>query len=214
MVLATLCAAPGVLWVVLVGGSGIDFGLVLGALAAAAPLLARDVATFRTACLTMSCAVLGIAVLGFLFGLFVLLPAGLVLLTAASRARPEPRPGPLALGVLVSTVTLGLAGWLIGEAWVAPLFRGPDAYLATVQEGSPLLPTGHTHAISYDAQDLGHGATHVFLLETGGVPGAGLTVVFDPRTSAADRAELRRTIAELPGVTNVRLCRPAASNCR
>lgn len=214
-VLAVVCAAPALAWVVVVGGSFIDGPLVLGSLATAVPLFTRDAATFRTACLATGWAVLVLSALGFLFGLFALTPAGIVLLTAGSRSHPGPRRLPLLVGGLVSATALGLAGWVIGQSWVAPYFREPDAYLATVREGSPLLGLGPRPAeIRGDGSGLGHGATDVSLAETGGVPGGRLIVVFDPRTPAADLAVLRQRIVGLPGVGDVRLCDPPTHNCR
>ncbi|GAA1406769.1 hypothetical protein GCM10009639_54950 [Kitasatospora putterlickiae] len=210
-VAATLCGAPAVLWVVLVGGSLIDGPLVLGSLGAAAPLLARDATAFRTACLVFGWGLLAVSVLGALIGLFVLAPAGVVLLTAASRARPEPRCLPLLLGTLVATATLGFAGWRFGTTSIAPYFQEPDAFVATVQKDSPLLRTGPHPELLWDGSGLGHGATLVSMRETDSVR---LVVVFDTRTSDADLAVLRRLLADLPGVATVRLCDPPAGNCR
>ncbi|MEV7941925.1 hypothetical protein AB0O82_38145 [Kitasatospora sp. NPDC088264] len=210
-VAAALCAAPAVVWVILVGGSLIDGPLVLGSLAAAAPLFARDAVNFRTACLVFGWGLLAVSALGTPFGLFVLAPAGVVLLTAASRARPEPRRLPLLLGALVATATLGFAGWAAGTIWIAPYFQEPDAFVATVQKDSPLLGTGPRPELLYDGSGLGHGATHVSVLEADAVR---LVVVFDPRTPDAGLAVLRRLLADLPGVADVRLCDPPAGNCR
>ncbi|MFB7618069.1 hypothetical protein [Kitasatospora sp. NPDC056181] len=210
-VAAALCAAPAVAWVVLVGGSLIDGPLVLGSLAATAPLFARDAAGFRRVCLATGWGLLAVSVLGFLFALFVLAPAGVVLLAAASRSRPEPRRLPLLIGALTASVTLGFAGWAAGAVWIAPYFQEPDAFVAAVRPDSPLLRSGHHPELLYDGSGLGHGATLVSLVDG---DTARLVVVFDPRTTGADLAVLRRMLAGLPGVTDVRLCDPPAGNCR
>nr|BEK71090.1 hypothetical protein KPHV_83170 [Kitasatospora purpeofusca] len=119
-VAAALCAAPvlvlGVLWVKTLVG----LPLILLSLAAAAPLLSQDCTDFRPACLVFGWGLLAVSVLGAVLGLFVLAPSGIVLLTAASRARPEPRRLPLLIGALVATATLGFIGWAVGTVWIAP----------------------------------------------------------------------------------------------
>ncbi|WP_435652062.1 hypothetical protein [Kitasatospora purpeofusca] len=185
--------------------------LILGSLAAAVPLLARDCTDFRPACLVFGCGLLGFSLLGLPFGMLMLAPAGIVLLTAASCTRPEPGRLPLLVGTLVSATTLGFTGWTIGIPWIAAYFQEPDAFVATVRTDSPLRGTGPHPELLYNGSGLGHGATRVFMLESDTV---GLFVVFDPRTPDADLAVLRRLITDLPGVTDVRLCDPPAGNCR
>ncbi|MDY0816236.1 hypothetical protein [Kitasatospora purpeofusca] len=182
--------------------------LILGSLAAAVPLLARDCTDFRPACLVFGCGLLALPVFSILFGPFTLtlVPAGIVLLIAASYTRPEPGRLPLLIGTLVSAATLGYAGWTIGIPWIAPYFQEPDAFVATVQMDTPLP------GIGYDGSGLGHGATRVFTLAS--ATERRVVVVFDPRAPDADLAVLRRLITDLPGVTDVRLCDPPAGNCR
>ncbi|WP_380283971.1 hypothetical protein [Kitasatospora purpeofusca] len=217
-VLAVLCAAPAVFWVAAVGGSVIDGGLVVGALVAAAPLLARKAADFRVYCLVAGWVLLAFSVLGFLSGLFVLAPAGVILLAAGSRARPGSHRLAVLAGGTVSVVTLGLAGWAIGQTWISPHFQDPDAYVATVREDSPLLSA--TYSLSTvlrgaaDSPALGDSVTDISLSRNGGTPGARLIVVFDPRTPATTLADLRQKIAGLPGVEDVGLCDPPTGNCR
>ncbi|MEV7188240.1 hypothetical protein [Kitasatospora sp. NPDC093102] len=214
-VLAMLCTAPALAWAAGGDKSFIGDPLVFGSLVTTAPLFTRDADTFRTACRLTGWGVLAFSALGFLSGLFLLTPAGIVFLAAGSRSRPEPRRLPLLVGGLVTAATLGFAGWMIGEIWIAPYFQEPDAFLATIQEGSPLLSVGQRPAgILSDGSGLGHGATDVGLKESDGIPGARLVVVFDPHTPAADLAVLRQRIADLPGVRDVRLCNPPARNCR
>ncbi|MFD7416553.1 hypothetical protein ACFVZ3_31250 [Kitasatospora purpeofusca] len=191
----------------------IGMPLILGSLAAAVPLLARDCTDFRPACLVFGCGLLALPFLSVLFGIFtlVLAPAGIVLLTAASCTRPEPGRLPLLIGTLVSATTLGFAGWTIGIPWIAPYFQEPDAFVATVRADSPLRGTGPHPELLHDGSGLGHGATRVFRRESDTVR---LLVVFDPRTPDADLAVLRRLITDLPGVTDVRLCDPPTGNCR
>ncbi|MER7585647.1 hypothetical protein [Kitasatospora sp. NPDC097691] len=215
VVLAIPCAAPAMGWLVFSHGTVIDGPLMLGPLMTAAPQFARAADDFRTACLVNGWGLLGIGGIGFIFGLFVLMPAGIVLLAAASPTRPRPRRFPVLVGGVVSAVTLGLAGWVLGPVWIGPYFQEPDAFLATVHEDSPLLGVGlRPTTLRVNATDLGHGATLVSLGETGGVPGGRLTVVFAPGAPTADLAVLRQRIAGLPGVSDARLCSPPAHNCR
>ncbi|MFI9787468.1 hypothetical protein ACIHEI_28775 [Kitasatospora sp. NPDC051984] len=205
--LAVLCAAPAVFWIVVyVPGAPFDGMVGLGAAATTAPLFTRDAAAFRTSCLITGWALFAVSVLGFLFALFVLMPASFVLLIAASQARPRPPRLPMTYGIVVSAATLGFAGWALGT----PFFLEPDVLLATVQEGSPLLKRGHSTPVP---SDFGHGAVSVYLTETGGAPGGTLHVRFAPRTPAADLAELRRAVAGLPGVSNLRICNQQDPTC-
>ncbi|MFE6750792.1 hypothetical protein ACFVGM_33410 [Kitasatospora purpeofusca] len=118
---AALCAAPAMFWGVQAFDSLIGMPLILGSLSAAVPLLARDSTDFRPACLVFGCGLLALPLLGVLFGMvtLMLVPAGIVLLAAASCTRPEPGRLPLLIGTLVSAVTLGFAGWTIGIPWIA-----------------------------------------------------------------------------------------------
>ncbi len=209
-VAAALCAAPAVIWGVQSFETVFGMPMILGSLAAAVPLLARDSADFRPACLVFGCGLLALSVLSLPLRMFTLAPAGIVLLTAASCTRPEPGRLPLLIGTLVSATTLGFAGWTIGIPWIAPYFQEPDAFVA-VRTDSPLRGTGPHPELLHDGSGLGHGATRVFSLESDTVR---LLVVFDPRTPDADLAVLRRLITDLPGVTDVRLCDPPAGNCR
>ncbi|MER7708642.1 hypothetical protein ABTX81_37905 [Kitasatospora sp. NPDC097605] len=217
-VLAVLCAAPAVFWVVDVGGSVIDGGLVVGALVAAAPLLARKAADFQVYCLVAGWALLAFSTLGFFTGLFVLAPAGVVLLAAGRRARPGSHRLAALAGGTVSAVTLGLAGWAIGQIWISPYFQDPDAYLATVREDSPLLSATYSVPTALqgagDNPVLGHSVSDLSPSGNGGMPAARLVVVFDPRAPAAALADLRQKIADLPGIEDVRLCDPPTGNCR
>ncbi|MCG6495227.1 hypothetical protein [Kitasatospora sp. A2-31] len=113
--LATLCAAPTLAWVAVGGGTFIDGPLVLGSLATPAPLFARDADNFRTACRIVGCGVLAGSAVGLLFGMFMLVPAGVVLLAAASRSRPGSPRLPMPAGAVVLLVTLVLAGWAFGR---------------------------------------------------------------------------------------------------
>ncbi|MEV6971996.1 hypothetical protein [Kitasatospora sp. NPDC093806] len=210
-VAAALCAAPALVLGVLFVESLIGIPLILGSLAAAAPLLSQDCTDFRPACLVFGWGLLAVSVLGAPLGLIVLTPASVVLLTAASRARPEPRRLPLLLGALVATATLGSVAWAVGVTWIAPYFREPDAFVATLRKDSPLLGAGPHPELLLDGSGFGHGATRVSMPEADRVR---LVVAFDPRTPDADLAVLRRLITDLPGVTDVRLCDPPAGNCR
>ncbi|MGW3181683.1 hypothetical protein ACWDD9_20650 [Kitasatospora sp. NPDC001119] len=214
VVLAMLCTAPALVWAAASGGTFLDGPLMLGSLVTPVPLLARSADNFRAACRVTGWGVLALSAVGFLFGLFVLAPVGIVLLAAASRSCPGSRRLPLLVGTLVPVVTLGLAGWVFGPLLIGPYFREPDAFLATVREGSSLLGPSLPAELLVDGSGLGHGATSVSVGQTGGVPGGTLTVVFAPRTPAADLAVLRQRIAGLPGVGDVRLCNPPAHNCR
>ncbi|MFD4907308.1 hypothetical protein [Kitasatospora purpeofusca] len=208
---AALCAAPAMIWGVHYFETFIGIPLILGSLAAAVPLLARDCTDFRPACLVFGCGLLALSIPLFLYRMFMLAPAGIVLLAAASCTRPEPGRLPLLIGTLVSAINLAFAGWAIGIHWIAPYFQEPDAFVATVQTDSPLRGIGPHPELLHDGSGLGHGATRVFTRESDTV---GLFVVFDPRTPVADLAVLRRLITDLPGVTDVRLCDPPAGNCR
>ncbi|MEV6973733.1 hypothetical protein [Kitasatospora sp. NPDC093806] len=123
VVAAVLCIAPGAGWVALSGGSPIDGPLVIGSLVTTAPLFYREAAAFTTACLATGWGLLTVSLLGALGGLFVLAPAGIVLLSAASRSRPRPHLLPLLLGILVAASTIGLIGWVVAEPWIAPFFQ-------------------------------------------------------------------------------------------
>lgn len=212
-VLAVLCVAPAVVWVASGSGTFIAAPLLLGSLATVVPLVTRDVDSFRMACRATGWGLIVVSAVGFLFGCFVLMPAGIVLVAAGSQSRPGSHRLPLLVGGLVSAATVGFAAWVLGPILIAPHFREPDAFLATVQEGSPLL--GHLPPeLVLNGSGLGHGARIVSMGEIAGVPGATLTVVFAPRTPASDLAVLRERIAGLPGVSDVRLCSPTAGNCR
>ncbi|WP_327075587.1 hypothetical protein OG196_43475 (plasmid) [Kitasatospora purpeofusca] len=201
------------IWGVQFFDSLIGIPLILGSLAAAIPLLTRDSTDFRPVCLVFGCGMLALPFFGLLFGPFTLalVPAGIVLLTAASCTHPEPGRLPLLIGTLVSATTLGFAGWTIGIPWIAPYFQEPDAFVATVQRDSPLRGFGPHPELLDDGSGLGHGATRVFRRESDTIR---LVVVFDPRTPDTELAVLRHLITDLPGVTDVRLCDPPAGNCR
>ncbi|MFF0390567.1 hypothetical protein ACFYS8_18030 [Kitasatospora sp. NPDC004615] len=114
-VLAVLCAAPVVLWVVLIDAWTMGGPLVLGAVTTAVPLFAREAANFWTGCVIIGWILFAVSVLGCIFGLFLLMPASIVLLAAATQADPQAPRLPMYVGIVITAATLGFVCWAFGQ---------------------------------------------------------------------------------------------------
>ncbi|MFF0295167.1 hypothetical protein ACFYST_18145 [Kitasatospora sp. NPDC004614] len=113
--LAVLCAAPVVLWVVLIDAWTMGGPLVLGAVTTAVPLFAREAANFWTGCVIIGWILFAVSVLGCIFGLFLLMPASIVLLAAATQADPQAPRLPMYVGIVITAATLGFVCWAFGQ---------------------------------------------------------------------------------------------------
>ncbi|GAA2091204.1 hypothetical protein GCM10009759_15650 [Kitasatospora saccharophila] len=213
--LAVLCSAPAMGWGVLTLGTagGIGFLVLAGVLLLAVPLSCRDARSFRTLCPAIGWSLFVLSLWCSLLGTFTLTPATLVLVAAGRQARPRrradrPHRVPLPFGVLLTTATCCLTGWLLvqGLRDAEPAPQRPDGFAATLREDSPLLGPGpRPPALRYDGSGLGHGATTVVLKDRRDRPGRVLTVRHLEGTPDETRA-LQELIAALPGVQDVEPC--------
>ncbi|MEU1288297.1 hypothetical protein [Kitasatospora sp. NPDC005856] len=209
---ATLCALPFAVWWIAVG-SGMSGGLAVGTVATLLPQLAVRAAGFRWACWVVAAVLLATSVVGLLLGLFLLAPAALVLLPAG--ARSSARAGCLStvLGGAFAFVTLAGTGTVFVQSWVAPQFREPDVYTATVDGAPPAVVARELDSEATGIPALGHGAISVYFDDLGGQQEGRMTVRFTPGTPRSELEALRERISALPGIHDVKLCNSSADEC-
>ncbi|MGW1869452.1 hypothetical protein ACWCPS_28310 [Streptomyces mauvecolor] len=164
---------------------------------------------FVRACVGIGLTSVFLSVVGFMLGLFVLLPSAALLLLAA-HADPRRRPvGARILGVAGALLALGATIGPTVFVWdlvVAPAFAEPHAYRALLHPED-----GHYDRGLGDVQELlrGFDATDVVELSGDGIDF--LKVDFPEGLSPRERARLKERTEQLPGVEKVELCR--ASDC-
>ncbi|MFE3186385.1 hypothetical protein ACFXKR_36810 [Streptomyces violascens] len=165
---------------------------------------------FVRACVGIGLTSVLLAVVGFMLGLFVLLPSAVLLLVAAG-ADPRRRPvGARILGVAGALLALGatvvVPTWLVRDLVMAPSFAEPHTYRAVLDPEDRRYEYGLA-----DAQETlrGFGATDVVELSGGGTHY--LEVEFPEGLSQQRRAQLKSMTARLPGVEKVEVC--PASDC-
>ncbi|MGW2204423.1 hypothetical protein [Streptomyces sp. NPDC001774] len=198
-VCAVVAAAPVTLW-------GLDsyFAVVfvLTGASTAFPLsLAYSRVAFRGAAVTIGVLLLVWGALGVFLGMFLFGPSAVLLLLAVladPRARPVATKVTYGVGALLTTAMLALGGFYLWHFQIGPALAEPRTFRAAAEPGAP--------------QGLGEveerlapfGATQV----TGSESDAGsyLEIRFSEDLSDAQREELRREIALLPGYGEAELC--------
>lgn len=178
---------------------------VITAIVATVPLSARDSPrSFARTCLAIGAGLLAWAVIGTVIGMFLFIPAGLLLVVAAFAGRGN-RPG------VWFALAVPLVGALVAAAIVTLSFRGsedpdnepPPTFHATLDPGGRY--NGRDFSLQ-KARLQDYGATSASV----GVWSAGRLelVVGMPRVFAQgqSRDALKEQILRVPGVVEVRLC--------
>ncbi|MEW2139847.1 hypothetical protein AB0892_25230 [Streptomyces sp. NPDC005409] len=198
---AALAAAPFILW-----GVRDEYVAALyittGACVAAPLFLVRRAKAFVRACVIVGVALIPWGVLGVFLGLFLFWPSALLLLLAAiadPRKRPVVARVSGAVGALLLAGVVALSGYFIWHFYVGPATARPHTYRAQVDPG------WFRDGLRDADQRLGpYGATTVYGSGSGHL--SSLQVRFPDDLSEEQRAELKRQIELLPGITEVELC--------
>ncbi|WP_327358132.1 hypothetical protein [Streptomyces sp. NBC_01304] len=175
----------------------------------ALPLVTRQPRRFRSICLVTGLALIVVGVLGLLLGLFVYVPAALVLLCATADPRSSRVRSRIAVGVAggVAALIAVLVGWVLWSVTLRDThtFRAElDADGAAAQAngvGPPPPP------YDYRLDTIGHGASNVYVLSSDA--GSFLHVTYPESMSEAKQDQLERFLADLPGVAHVEQCSPS-----
>ncbi|WP_326586814.1 hypothetical protein [Streptomyces sp. NBC_01294] len=200
-----MSAAFGAVCVVLWGLDATRFAglyVVIGGAVAAPLFCTRRAQAFVPACLIAGCTLLACGVLFFLLGVFLFWPSALLLLLASFA---DPRRHPVAgriSGGLGALVTAGVLAGSLAYGWhvhLGPALATPHTFRAATDPGWFRNGLGDT-----DERLRRFGATSVTGSESD--EGSYLEVRFTDGLSHTQRAELKREIAQLPGVRGVELC--------
>ncbi|MFB7950246.1 hypothetical protein ACFC6L_35680 [Kitasatospora phosalacinea] len=123
---AVPCAAVWLLWPVAEDGEVLlSVLLAVPSLLVLLPWRARTGEGFADCCWAVGWLLAGSSVVGAPFGLFLLLPAGVLLLAAGFRARPGSGRLPVVLGWTAAAFFLLSGLWLLYACLVDPLPEGP-----------------------------------------------------------------------------------------
>ncbi|MEU4729028.1 hypothetical protein [Streptomyces sp. NPDC023588] len=198
---AALAAAPFLLWGVRDEYVAALY-LMTGACVAAPLFLVRRAKAFVRTCVIVGVGLIPWGALGVFVGLFLFWPSALLLLLAAvadPRKRPVVARVSGAVGALLLAGVVALSAYFVWHFYVGPATARPHTYRA------PADP-GWFHDGLRDADErLGpYGATTVY--GSGAEDLSFLNVRFPDDLSEEQRAELKRQIEQLPGISGVELC--------
>jgi hypothetical protein len=198
VVLAALAAVAAATWAIVESATVMLIVYTPWPLIALAPVLAREMRTFRRACLLAGSCLVIFGALGTFAGLFVFIPAGVAVLAAATTV------GRIAwLGGSISTL-IGAASLAYAIGQVVPLFSPPDAFVVQFDATQYRENTQVLDQLAINPPRFERGATEVSV----GADNAGpeWTVFFRSDLSPNGQASLRAYLGKLPAVAGVRLC--------
>ncbi|MFF8268143.1 hypothetical protein ACF059_12185 [Streptomyces sp. NPDC016562] len=200
---AALAAVPFTLWGLRDEYTAALY-LVTGPCVAAPLFFVRRAKAFVRACVIVGVSLIPWGVLGVFVGLFLFWPSALVLLLAAiadPRKRPVVARVSAAVGALLLAGVVALSAYFTWHFYVGPATARPHTYRA------PVDPGWFHDGLGDADQRLGpYGATTVYGSGSGSDRLSFLEVRFPDDLSQEQRAELKRQIEQLPGITEVELC--------
>lgn len=200
---AVLAASPGLVFGL---GTALAALFVLTFASVTVPLfMRREPRVFSRSCTVLGLALVAWSVVGVMLGMFLFLPAAVLLMLAAGAG---PRRSPGAARLLSAAGGLVLAGVVCGSAmwcwhfYVSPASTRPHTYQAAIDAAwSTWVDPGQ---VTERLEPFG--AVNVWITQDGGSDKAYLEVRFSDSLSDAQRTTLKRQISELPGVGRIALC--------